>query len=294
MNIQNGIISVWDFTQRRTTRFNTDGRLHDVTPLPISVTSQIWGLFHLPDENLLVLTLDVPVEEDRWEYEQSHAISFSSNGDSLWSLDFGWVQSRFLSIENAGGTEYQWPAWYHFGPRPWCTYDFQGQVYYTDGSESVIDVYDSYGIRVQQIRLGLIPETPSSSDEDLVRSFLRTKAEQATDDRSRDQWRSELNKVRFPAKKALWQTIIVDDAGYIWLQESEHRFAVVDNVIPTFTYIIVSPEGEFIGRTNRHKDGRIRISRGHMLEILYDQESGERSLLVYALRPLVVGLNYPN
>ncbi len=67
--IQNGIMSIWDFAQRRTTRFNTDGRLHDVTPLPTSVTSQIWGLFHLPDENLLVLTVDVPVEEDRWEYE---------------------------------------------------------------------------------------------------------------------------------------------------------------------------------------------------------------------------------
>ncbi len=189
---------------------------------------------------------------------------------------------------------YQWPAWYHFGPRPWCTYDFQGKVYYTDAAESVVDVYNSDGLHIQQIRLGLIPEASSSSHEDRVRSFLRMKAEQATDDRARDQWRSDLNKVRLPVQKAFWQAITVDDAGYIWLQESEHRFAVADNAIPTFTYIIVSPEGEFIGRTKRHKDGRIRISRGHMLEILYDQESGERSLLVYAIRPLVVGLNYPN
>lgn len=292
-SIQNGMVSIWDFAQRRTTRFYTDGRLHDVTPLPISTARQILGLFHLPNERLLVLTLDTPVEEDRWEYEKSHATCFSSLRDSLWSLDFGWVKSRFLSTESADGIEYQWPAWYHYGPRPWCTYDFQGRIYYTDGIESVVDIYDLNGNHVLQIQLGLKPENPTSNDEDRARSFLRTQAEQSADTPGQDRWKSDLNKIRLPGQKALWQGINVDDTGYIWLVKSEHRYAIMDDTIPTFSYFIISPEGEYLGKTQRFKDGRIRISRGHMLLIRSDRESGERSLLVYAIRPAVAGLKYP-
>jgi hypothetical protein len=292
-SVHNGIVSIWDFAQRRTTRFRTDGRLLDVTPLPISTAPQILGFFHTTDERMLSLSLEIPVEEDRWEYEQCHATGYDSQGDTLWSNDFGWIKSRFLSTEKAGDVEYQWPAWYHYGPRPWCVFGQQGLIVYTAGIESIIDVYDLDGVHIKQIRLGLKSESPTKEDEDRVRSFLSEQAKQAVDSRNLDHWRSELGKIRVPAQKAFWKGIEVDDAGFIWLLKPDHRFAFFDDAIPHFTWYVVSPEGEYLGQTKRFKNTRIRVSSGHLLAVEQDPESGEHQLIVYAINPAVEGLKYP-
>jgi len=292
-SVRRGVVSVWDFALRRTTRFYTDGRVLGVTPLPITTARQILGLFHAPDERLVVLTLEIPADGDHWEHEQAHATVFSPRGDSLWSRDFGWVRSRFLSTERAGDVEYQWPAWYYYGPRPWGAYDLQGKIVYTAGIDPVVDIYNLDGIHVRQIQLGLKPESPTREDEERVRSFLNEQVKRAAGSSSQGRWKSDLDKIRIPEYKAFWHGIEVDDAGYIWLMKPEHRYAINDDTIPTFTYFIISPDGEYLGQTQRLKEGRIRVSHGHLLVISSDQESGEHHLIVYAIRPAVEGLRYP-
>jgi len=149
------------------------------------------------------------------------------------------------------------------------------------------------GAHIKQIRLGLTPESPTREDQDRAHNFLSEQLEQAVDSRNQDHWNSELGKIQIPAQKALWQAIEVDDAGFIWLIEPEHRYANFDDAIPYFTWHIVSPEGEYLGHTKRLKNTRMRISNGHLLAVEQDTESGELLLIVYAIHPALEGLKYP-
>jgi len=292
-SVSYGILTVWDFAQRRTTRFHTDGRLLDVTPLPPTTARQILGLSHAPDDRLVVLELETPADGDYWEYERSHATVFNSRGDSLWSCDFGWVKSRFVGTRRAGDLEYQWPIYFHYGPRPWCAYDRRGTIAYTSGVEPVVDVFNLDGMHVKQIRLGLDPDYPTREDGETARAFLRETVERNAGSPTADNWQSELENILMPEQKAFWHRLEVDDAGFIWLLKPEHRFAIFDDTITLLTWFLISPDGEYLGQTRRPKDARARISRGHLLEISSDRESGELSLIVYAIHPAVHGLEYP-
>jgi hypothetical protein len=58
---------------------------------------------------------------------------------------------------------------------------------------------------------------------------------------------------------------------------------------PPWPWLVLSPEGEFLGRTSA--PGR-HFHRGHVLTSEEDPESGERFPVLYRIRSAVPGLEY--
>lgn len=60
--------------------------------------------------------------------------------------------------------------------------------------------------------------------------------------------------------------------------------------MPMFTFLVLSPEGEFLGTTTMPDAGS--VSRGHLLTMAEDPETGEHLPTVYRIRAAVPGLGY--
>jgi hypothetical protein len=56
--------------------------------------------------------------------------------------------------------------------------------------------------------------------------------------------------------------------------------------------MVISPEGEYLGITKRPM-GRTEVFGGRLLVNYSDSETGEFTLTVYDIRPIVRGLKYP-
>ena len=59
------------------------------------------------------------------------------------------------------------------------------------------------------------------------------------------------------------------------------------------SFRILSPEGEYLGRTSRPKGSWVKVARGHLMLTTYDAETGAPRLEVYEITPAVSGLKYP-
>ena len=64
-----------------------------------------------------------------------------------------------------------------------------------------------------------------------------------------------------------------------------------DSPIPA-DYRVFSPEGEYLGDTEWIA-AEATVSRGHLLSVQENEETGELDLIVYQIRPAVSGLKYP-
>ena len=106
-----------------------------------------------------------------------------------------------------------------------------------------------------------------------------------------------------PSSKPFWTNVAVDDIGYYWLRTSE-EINWVKNRNHSWTYRILSPEGEYLGDTvappvlsARYTAANhamaVSIRKGHFMVVVLNTETGDKELKVYRMKSIVNGFNYP-
>jgi hypothetical protein len=102
--------------------------------------------------------------------------------------------------------------------------------------------------------------------------------------------------LQFGDKKAPWNGLRFDGQGYLYLklQISPDGSPAYSDYGLDLGYMVISPNGEYLGITNPPTGRSTIFSNGRLLVNYYDSETGECTLTVYDIRPIARGLEYPN
>jgi hypothetical protein len=286
--IEDGIIQLYGEKERRTTRFRTDGTLLDLATLPSSVdlignTSFII----LPDSRRLILTNTASAGKAplnrRWG-----AVIFSAGWDTIGAVHTPWTRMATM-IEGMSGKASFLPVPIAFGPQPTVLYHPAHGIILSPSEQPELQIYDLDGRLTRRIIIDREPEPVTETDREGYRQALLQRMDPS------DTATLRMNEVvaeqsEYAAVKAYWGPAEVDDAGYLWLDTTLLPDA---QEAGSHTFIVLSPEGEFLGTTTRPYRPNTSISRGRMYVLEEDPETGEILPTVYRITPAVRGLNYP-
>ncbi len=296
--IQDGIIQAYGIKERRNTRFSTDGTLLDVATLsPDIELLGNTGFIRLPDSRHLILTNDAPTgggggikggniaEVRRWG-----AVIFSADWDTIGAAHSPWIQvAKMMDVEK-GGTKYAAPIQIAFGPLPTALYHPTHGIVLSLSEQPELRLYGTDGRLTRRIRIELDPAPVTEADRDVARQTLLQDAAQSSE-AVRRAVESMVEQYAFAGEKAFWGMAEIDNEGYFWLDLSLHPEETGGD---THTFMVLSPEGEYLGTTSRPYRPNTYISRGQMFILEEDPESGEILPTVYRIDPAVRGFAYPN
>ncbi|MFC1530590.1 6-bladed beta-propeller, partial [Gemmatimonadota bacterium] len=187
-----------------------------------------------------------------------------------------------------------------FSPQPQAHYAPGRGIYISTGLPPEIDWYDLDGNLRRKIRLILDEEPVSSADRRRVTEYYNRKIANADSEVQGEfvervpaefyEWQRD--NARYASLKAHWATTRVDDLGFIWLElhETTGSFTYETHV---HEFLVLSPEGEFLGRTSTPPVDFLSLGKGYLLASVSDRDTGEMIPTVYSIRPAVRGLRYP-
>ena len=302
-SVQNGIISVYDRYLRRTSRFKTDGTLIDVTSIPVSTNIfDVSAFYHITDDRFLLLS-------NKWFmkdvlFQHTAATMLSVSGDTIWSIQTQAVQTGTLIKYTVEDRVIQDVFPYRFGCYPICVYQPDIGIVVSAGWIPELDIYDLAGSLRLKVKITLEPEPITYAERSRIRSLIQKNIEET--EYSVEAAKSRLENLRFPESKAPWRVIEVDDTGYIWLRKtvSQQEWLFQPMALTVNKeweenphYLVVSPEGEYLGSTQRPEAiGPFKFSfaqKGYLLTNGLDAVTNENELKVYQIAPVVEGLIYP-
>lgn len=300
--IHDGIIQFYGIKERRTTRFSPDGTILDITTMPPRI--DLFGntdFIILPDNRQLILTnetqigdKDTPkgIKVNDSEIQRWGAIILSKDGDRISAAYTPWIPvSKMIDI-NVGGSVYASPVPIAFGPQPAALYHPTHGIVLSLSEQPMLEIYDPTGRKTRIIRIELDPEPVTTADRNRVRQiFLEDSERSAGESEKPVDWASMANDYPFADQKAFWGMAEIDDDGYFWLDMSLPP-ETLDGDIHDF--MVLSPEGEYLGITSRPYRPNTYITRGQMFILEEDPESGEILPTIYRINPAVRGLVYPN
>ena len=301
-SVQNGIISVYDRYLRRTSRFETDGTLINVTSIPVT-TDILTSAFYLIADDRRLMLADQYIMTDGF-YQNTAATMLSASGDTIWSIQTQAVQTGTQVRYTINEQQFRDPLSYPFGCYPMCVYRPNIGVFVSAGWIPELEIYDLAGSLRLKVKIALEPEPITYTERSRIRSFFLKDIEET--EYSVEVAKSRLENLRFPESKAPWRVIEVDDAGFIWLRKTVSQqewlfqpmaLTVNEEWEENPHYLIVSPEGEYLGFTQRPEaTGPFKFSfarNGYLLTNGLDAVTNENELKVYQIIPAVEGLVYP-
>lgn len=165
------------------------------------------------------------------------------------------------------------------------------RILMSSGREPEIDLYDVLGRLIRRIALDL-PSRKVTADH--VRRYW------AGDDIRRTSQgvepaspREKANKV-FAESAGWWRGAVVDDSGYIWLQDA---FTFYPSYQPT-EFHVFDPEGRYLGMVKLPSEARasrtgIYIEGGLLYALVRDDSTGGLNPTVFRIEPAIAGLKYP-
>ncbi len=292
-SVRDGIVSIFDFGQRRTTRYSIEGELLDVTPVP-SEAGTILDFFELaPSGERLALAIETPLGGFRSGREWARLTVFDARGDSCWDHTFDPVEVSYtLSFRTGGGNEVTDVFVYHFSSRPMCVFSPIAGIVYSSGREPRLEFYDLTGALKRVVTIGLASEGVSRAERRRIDRFLQERIEKNPGYMG-ERFRAQREQLQLPERKAFWSDMEIDDAGFIWLRFPTLQMWELERPLESHRYYVVGPDGEYLGITQRPACSDSRVMGGRLLATLLDTESRETSLAVFTVCPASSGLRYP-
>ncbi|MFC1629211.1 6-bladed beta-propeller [Gemmatimonadota bacterium] len=291
-SIKGDTLTVHDLMLQRISRFQTDGTLIDTYRLrsegmQISLSKCVM----MPGD--LQLQMGVHADQNDGmgaENMQIQVIAYDVSGDTTWSIQTPYVHVMSRIMVNFGGQEMPMPQFVPFGPVPSVTYHDRYGIVISPGNGPVLDVYEANGTHRLHIDVVLQEELASDSELENFRNYLRT--QMANNEFMKPMFEAQLADLPNAAVKAPWRDIEVDDAGFFWLKLPTTILgpSPMDSVS---TYRILSPQGEYLGMSTQPFGTFPRISHGMLLVGHVNPETDKQTLVAYAIRPIVRGLDYP-
>jgi hypothetical protein len=279
------VLSLWDMNRRRTTLFTTSGELLNTLSLLRVPQNSLFELHVFADGTLLALTRLRGGDSMISGWQGWRGTTLTPEGDTLAVTDTPIVESS-NTINVPGG--FVGVAIYYAGRARLLPVPDRG-IFSTTGIEPEVLIYDPYGSLRSIIRLDLPTEPVTAQDRQHVEALLRKQINETDTESRRASRESMLENVRFAPYRAFWNDIQTDDYGYIWLLYPYYPILVEET---GFVFRVISPEGEYLGDT-KWPIPFGSLSRGHLLTVRNDEETGEEFLEVYRIESNSRGFIYP-
>ncbi len=278
---------IFDLNLQRTTRYRTNGTLLEVYRAPGS--SRYSGRVEKrADGGFILFPMSNPGEEPEdpiLSYSCDRIVVTDATGDTLCDLSTPWIQldfkyqygmgSGFHRMEFVGSPEFQ----YH---------PSRGIVMST-GVVPELTWYDLHGRVTARIRLDLPIEPVTAEEREQIRRMALEEYER-TKERYPDHAKVMLERLQIPDVKAFWDRLLINDAGYYWLECPEPYQVQSDKGGPLFR--VLSPEGEYLGLT-RWPIGNGTFKDGCFMGMVADEMTGAVVPTIYRMVPLPAGFVYP-
>jgi hypothetical protein len=274
----------------RTQRFSWDGTFLDTIRLPTGLPLLgVHGAYRLDGGGQLLLTA-VSNRADVGETRKLGALVVDAAGDTTAYVETPYVQAAKRTEIHIQGTTAIIAAPIIYGPYPLSYYHPTQGIVLVTGTEPELRIYDLEGELIRTVRVELPAEPVTETDREMARDFYRQLVDE-TEEALKEMVRSQMEGLVFAEQKAPWAEVEIDDDGYFWLRVPVPY--VGRDKLPTLAYRVLSPEGEYLGLTQRPAGAFAGISHGRLLTLEEDPESGAMVPTVYAIRPAVRGLRYP-
>ena len=178
-----------------------------------------------------------------------------------------------------------------FNARPNAEYVAGKGLLLTTGAEPVLWWYRLDGTLEQKVTLDLAPRIVTEQEKNARIAQINRQIRNADSDLQRNYYIATREGLVFPETKSYWDIVIVDDRGYIWLQitESPEERQLAGG---GRAYYILSPEGEYLGRTRAPVIGNV-VQDCSLLGFYTDSGTDERIPTVWRLIPQAEGFVYP-
>jgi len=282
-----GILHIQD-GNRRTTLYATDGALVDVIQHSRGGNS-IWG------QGEYVVDIRSPSNPPEWTTMRSEALIRNTRGDTITFISTPELMIAFpvptiALIDNSRRMRpvgLQYSAW----PQIIQLQNFEFLLY--AGTHPELLRYDSSGKLIQRVWVDIPSEPITTDDRRIIEDRLRELMQLALTRPSELPFRMNPSDIPFPDVKAPWQAIEVDDSGYIWLQESLPSFPFSPIGIEPIEYLLLSPEGEYLGNTHRPIAANGQVARGYFLALVNDEDMGIAVPTVYRIHSNIREFDYP-
>jgi len=288
------------FVTWRLTRFTTDGQLVDMTTRSLATDSIIPELYRAPSGELLVSTSSRPTIDDT-QYAEAQMTVLSAAGDTVATIEAPRLRSaKIVSIAWEGrGTNY--PLRVQCNGIPLITYAPGAGIMVTNGMEPVIDFYDLTGTLARRVVLDIPPDPITGEEKRAYVDDLRAQlaeVRQSPDPNAYTLARLEagIADPQFPPHKAYWGRMDLDDEGWLWLMTVDSPAAAAtatDTGHSGPRLRVVDANGEYLGDTIWPPVVDGHVQSGHLLGIVENPETDERTPVIYRVRPALPGLVYP-
>lgn len=287
-----GVLTLWDSSLLRTTRFHEDGTL-----LGIENMSRGWRSSQnrqaLPDGSTLTVIAPGFGHEsiDReYYYAWKRAVITGTTGDTIADFRTERVKSDFLVwVSNDPSSPGPYGRIMEYNPSPEIIYlsDEEMIVSGTGWTPEII-FRDLTGTVRRIFRLSLEPEPITRRMKAGIRAVYEEEWKRAGPS---PYVRAERKALKFHDRKTFWGGMGIDDAGWFWLYVPEFESDVRES--EGHLYRVLSPDGEYLGNSRRMGGWRGRVVRGRYTIVMVDPVTGEPVATIYRIVPAVEGLTYP-
>jgi len=293
VSIENDVITLYDWMQSRTTRFSTGGELLSVDSHIFEAQSRVRQIYHTPEGKMILLGEPPIVFSAFTQYREYRtfirATVLSAAGDTIATIDTPEVTlGKQFILEEYGLVAM---SSIYFTGRPSLVYAPGRGLLMSTGQEPEVSWYDLGGNLTRVITIEQEREEVTADERAAIIQSSREQIENAEDDARRAMYRRIHELSEIPDTKDHWTDVLVDDAGFIWLECMPDY--TVESSERTATYMVLSPEGEYLGSTAWPLSSGT-LSHGHFLGFRTDEDTGETIGTVFRILPAVAGLTYPD
>lgn len=278
-------LAFYDRSLFRLTFFHINGSLLDV--LSTGNYGRMSGIDFLPG-GLYALRTRYSLRFDRgFTFSKSIiTVVHGATGDTLTSLSTGEVVvgKKPAGAGAAGVTTVV--SIMPFTPTPSAIVAGDDRILVTTGDRPDITLFDFTGRPVRKIRLDLPPRPVTAKLKEIY--WEGEESRYATLGRKFDP--SVKTQTIFPKHAGWWGTVIVDDAGYIWLQDVTSNPAGLP--YRSCRFFVLDPEGRYLGNVDLPSlTGR--ILNGRYYAIVRNPDTGAEIPTVFRIVPALDGVTYP-
>lgn len=273
-----GVLTTYDYLQRRTSRFGTDGSILDIISAPDAVRGM--DVTYLPEDKVYIVALDYHTEVENTGSMGIRFFTISANGDTLGFATSTTTPNQYLMIIPWANPLNQ-RMWMSMPFTSWPSADYvPGRgVMMTTGGESILWWYRLDGTLTEKTILDLPARQVTQQERNRELEELDAIIERS-EGRARESALIRRRAIQFPEQKAYWDDVQVDDQGFIWLEipESDEEKEAAGGGV---SFRLLGPGGEYLGNTRAPVSGT--VMSGRLLGFRRDPETDERIPVVWRL-----------
>jgi hypothetical protein len=280
-------LSVFDYSNQRTSHLRTDGTLLDLFHSPIGGYA-LW-LDRTRSGRYLQEGVRVELQGVTGSTEYRVVIAAPIGRDTLAVIRTALVPESYMKREVfPEGGMISVATFLPFAGTPSITWHPDHGLLLVDGDRPELTWYSAEGQPRLRIKadLPVVPVTAAMRESFLEKQ--RAQADQRTDRRGRNPL--PIEDYPFPETAGSFRRVVVDGAGWIWCQDACASFERKEEEDHLFH--VFDAEGRYVG-TARLPEARFRIAGGRLMCFRTDPDSGEMRGMIFRLVTAAAGLVYP-